>query len=231
MRPGKLIALLLILTATVHYGWLFFHQGSNLLCRLENQRLKREVLKVRELSRELAALRGVERRLNEGLGASMGLNQQEPVPGRAQVYTGPGSGLPDAPGLPGLNPVDGVLTRGFARESWPGNLDHPGVDLAARAGSSVYSTAGGFVMFCDWTRTWGFLVGVQHEDGMSTWYGHLAGPMVALGQRVARGELLGRIAAAGEDAGAHLHYAVLRDGRPQDPMAYLDFHTQREKPE
>ncbi len=231
MRQSKLIVILVLLTATVHYGWLLFHQGNSWLCRLENQRLKREVLKVRELSRELAALRAVERRLNQGLGVGIGLDREEPVPGRSQVFTGPGTGLPDGPGLPGLNPVEGVLTRGYVRESWPGSLDHPGVDLAAQAGSPVFATAGGFIMFSDWTRTWGFLVGVQHEDGISTWYGHLAGPMVKLGQRVARGEVVGRIAPAGEDGGAHLHYAVLRKGRPQDPLAYLDFHTQREKPE
>jgi len=228
VRYGKLIIGLILLTAACHYLWLLYRGAERWLVFEENLRLKSEVLRVRALDRELAALRELNRGLRNSLGEQFNLPEKA-QPGVTAFRTGEHDFHPGGAKIPSSNPVAGVLSRRFSRRGWPEALDHPGIDLACALGAPVYAAASGTVLFSDWTRVWGNLVILYHGEGMCTWYGHLEAPLPELGRYLGRGELLGLAGSSGTDEGAHLHYAVQRDGQPVDPMRYLRFNSEEER--
>lgn len=102
-------------------------------------------------------------------------------------------------------------------------LPHNGVDYGAPYGAPVRATADGSVAFAGDRGGYGNLVEVQHPNGYSTRYAHLASVAVRPHQPVRQGDLLGYVGATGLATGPHLHYEVRRRGQPVDPglvMAY-----------
>jgi len=71
---------------------------------------------------------------------------------------------------------------------------------------------------------YGNLVELDHGNGVHTLYGHLTAYVVARGQQVAVGALLGYQGATGNVTGVHLHFEVRRDGAPIDPVAWMSAH-------
>ena len=99
---------------------------------------------------------------------------------------------------------------------------HQGIDISAPKGWPVYATADGIV--CETDRDWGGYgkhVVIQHPNGYSTLYAHLAKARVSTGERVRAGQIIGEIGKTGRATGYHLHYEVRRDGRPLNPRPYL----------
>jgi murein DD-endopeptidase MepM/ murein hydrolase activator NlpD len=115
-----------------------------------------------------------------------------------------------------------ALTSRFGMRGHPilgGRRMHSGVDLAAPTGSPVVTPADGIVSFANWRGGYGLLVTVEHGGGLQTRFGHLSRVMVAPGQRVTRGQLLGLVGSTGRSTGAHLHYEMRRNGLAIDPLA------------
>lgn len=99
---------------------------------------------------------------------------------------------------------------------------HTGVDLSAPKGTAVFATAPGRVVYGGRDRGgYGKLVKVDHGNGVETWYAHLSRRAVRDGERVRRGQRLGRVGKTGRTTGPHLHYEVRVDGTPVDPAPYL----------
>jgi murein DD-endopeptidase MepM/ murein hydrolase activator NlpD len=107
---------------------------------------------------------------------------------------------------------------GFA----PRVLMHEGVDLAVPRGTPVYAASEGVVTGARPNGGYGNWVRVDHADGVATAYGHLSrfAPRIKPGVRVARGELLGFSGNTGRSTGPHLHFEVIADGQPVDPLAH-----------
>ncbi len=100
---------------------------------------------------------------------------------------------------------------------------HSGTDLAADAAQSVFAAEGGTVVFSGWNGGHGKSVEVQHADGHTTTrYSHLDALMVAAGERVKRGALLGLAGQTGVATGVHVHFEIHRDGEAIDPEFVLD---------
>lgn len=135
---------------------------------------------------------------------------------------GGGSGLPDA------LPVRGArLTSSFTPRRRHPVLrvvrPHWGVDLAAPAGTPVNASGDGVVLAAVRNPTYGLVVDVSHLDGaFITRYAHLSTIVVRAGQRVRRGEMVGRVGSTGLSAGDHLHYEVFVSGRRYDPALLFD---------
>ena len=122
-------------------------------------------------------------------------------------------------------PVEGArLSSVFGRRTHPvfGNVRmHTGVDFAAARGTPVQSTAPGRVSFIGWRGGYGRVVEIAHGSDTMTRYAHLSAVPedLAHGQRVAAGDVIGRVGATGTATGPNLHYEVLVDGRPTDPLS------------
>ena len=98
---------------------------------------------------------------------------------------------------------------------------HPGVDLVQDYGSEIRATAGGRVTHAGPMGGYGDMVEVDHGNGLVTRYGHLSEVLVAEGQEVTAGALLGRLGSTGRSTGPHLHYEVRIDGEPVNPERFL----------
>ncbi|MEE4270683.1 MAG: M23 family metallopeptidase [Thermoanaerobaculales bacterium] len=112
-----------------------------------------------------------------------------------------------------------VVTREFG--SPRGGSRHQGIDLAAPAGTAVHATADGRVVVAGREKRYGRMVLVDHGGGTLTRYAHLKQIDVARGDRVRRGDGIGRVGASGNASGPHLHYEVIRSGVPVNPRGYL----------
>ncbi len=113
-------------------------------------------------------------------------------------------------------PTTGCVSSGFGRRA-PGR-PHEGVDLYTGRPASVWAGADGAVTFVGRRRGYGLTVDVSHGDGVATRYAHLSRATVTEGVRVRRGDIIGRTGATGNATAVHLHYEILIDGRPVDPL-------------
>jgi murein DD-endopeptidase MepM/ murein hydrolase activator NlpD len=122
-------------------------------------------------------------------------------------------------------PVEGArLSSVFGRRKHPvyGNVRmHTGVDFAAARGTPVHATAPGRVSYVGWRGGYGRVVEIAHGSDTVTRYTHLSATAdgLAKGQRVEAGEVVGRVGSSGTATGPNLHYEVLVDGRPTDPLS------------
>jgi murein DD-endopeptidase MepM/ murein hydrolase activator NlpD len=133
-------------------------------------------------------------------------------------------------------PVRGVLTQPFGPTTFA--LEpaltyrgvayahfHAAIDIAARLGTPVTAASDGVVAFVGHLPDGAMIVLVAHPGGYVSEYAHLddtfALPPVRAGQPVTGGQVIGFIGLTGITTGAHLHYALLKDGVPIDPLSVI----------
>ncbi len=125
---------------------------------------------------------------------------------------------------PSIWPAKGWVTSSFGRRISPftgGLVMHDGLDIAARRGSSVIAPAAGVVGFVGYGNDFGRFIIIRHGFGKSTYFGHLDKQTVRVGQKVVRGEAIGRVGSTGQSTGPHLHYEVRINNIPVDPTRYI----------
>lgn len=115
-------------------------------------------------------------------------------------------------------PVSGTITSNFGMR---GRSMHNGLDIATKYGTPVGSAAAGRVIFAGWDGGYGQCVIVDHGDGLATRYAHLSKITVKFGSQVGRGEGIGNIGQSGNATGPHLHFEVISNGSPQNPLRFL----------
>ena len=127
--------------------------------------------------------------------------------------------------LPTRLPIAGAdLTSGFGNRVDPfahRHAFHAGLDFAADSGTPIAAAAGGTVAFAGWKSDFGWVVEIDHGNGLRTRYAHASKLLVHTGDIVAPGERIARVGSTGRSTGAHLHFEVLRGGDPVDPKRYL----------
>ncbi|HTH16570.1 MAG TPA: M23 family metallopeptidase [Magnetospirillum sp.] len=117
-----------------------------------------------------------------------------------------------------------VMSSGFGIRRDPINhrrAMHTGIDLRAPLRSPVLATAPGKVVFAGRKQGYGRMVEIDHGMGVHTRYGHLAAIAAHPGQMVNAGARVGLLGNSGRSTGPHLHYEVLVDGRPRNPLPFL----------
>ncbi|MHB8731941.1 MAG: LysM peptidoglycan-binding domain-containing M23 family metallopeptidase [bacterium] len=145
------------------------------------------------------------------------------VPSRAAAAPAPPFG--SARRLALLWPSRGIVTSRFGWRIHPifGSREfHTGVDIATRYGSPVVAARAGVVRFVGWKSGYGRIIVIAHGGGIETAYSHLSAALVNPGQRVAQGQMIGRIGSSGWSTGPHLFFEVRRNGVPMDPARYLN---------
>ncbi|MCA1850469.1 MAG: M23 family metallopeptidase, partial [Acidobacteria bacterium] len=98
---------------------------------------------------------------------------------------------------------------------------HEGQDIDAEMGAPVSAAASGTVAVAGVQNGYGNVVYIDHGNGLSTRYGHLSHIDVSVGQKIMRGEVLGRVGSTGRSTGPHLHYEVRINSEPVNPRRYL----------
>jgi len=116
------------------------------------------------------------------------------------------------------------VTSGFGLRRHPilGNgRRHEGVDFAAPTGAPALTTASGTVVHAGGKGAYGLAVVVEHGNGVKSLYAHLSGIDVKEGQRVERGQPVGRVGSTGRSTGPHLHYEIMVGDEPRDPARFM----------
>lgn len=132
---------------------------------------------------------------------------------------------------PSIPPTAGYLSSGFGirvspfsptRDEGDGLLGfHSGLDITNDEGTPIQATAEGVVESAGWADRYGYAVVLRHNGELETLYAHLSHFFVKEGDKVSRGQILGRMGRSGRVTGVHLHYEVRLHGKPVDPRPYL----------
>src|SRR4030042_4498756 len=130
----------------------------------------------------------------------------------------------NAPGDKFMWPVAGFIRSGFGMRRHPilGTMRmHAGIAMVAPNGALVKAADGGQIIKAGYDGGYGYSIVVYHGGGFATVYGHLSRILVAVGQNVARGEVIGLVGATGWATGPHLHFEVRINGAAQNPLEWL----------
>ena len=121
-------------------------------------------------------------------------------------------------------PLSGKLVRGYGWTIDPlDNMErfHPGIDIAASPGSPVKAVLAGKVSRSGEDRTLGRFIQIDHGDGTFTLYAGLTNVMVAGGQAVKAGEIIGEVSAKGDVEGGGLHFEFREKNSLVDPLTKI----------
>ena len=122
-------------------------------------------------------------------------------------------------------PVDNArMSSGYGMRNHPvlrKRKNHNGVDLAAPSGTPIYATADGTVERANYFGSYGNYIQIGHGNAIETRYAHLSRIIVADGQEVRKGDLIGYVGSTGRSTGPHLHYEVRIDGKAVDPRPFM----------
>lgn len=120
-------------------------------------------------------------------------------------------------------PGDNEITQEYSAE-------HKAIDIAASSGSPVYAAEDGTVSYVQiWDgsydttgmMSYGHMIEIRHADGNTTLYAHLSEINVQQGEKVVRGQRIGRVGSTGNATGPHLHFEVITSEGKADPADYL----------
>lgn len=129
--------------------------------------------------------------------------------------------------MPVMRPVDGEILSGFGMRVHPVyrvRRMHEGLDFRARVGTPVFAPGDGTILFAaNRLGGYGLTIDLDHGYGYVTRYAHLSGfaDGIRPGAKVKRGDLIGYTGRTGRVSGPHLHYEIIHNGRPVNPMNYL----------
>lgn len=98
---------------------------------------------------------------------------------------------------------------------------HNGIDLAANQGDEIRASRSGAVLIADTVPGYGETVVLLHDDGSRTLYAHCSKLLVKAGQRIRQGQVIALVGSTGQSTGPHLHFEIIVNDQPSDPLLYL----------
>ena len=108
---------------------------------------------------------------------------------------------------------------------------HRGVDVSIIRDEPVVAAFPGTVVVSKYNQGgYGHYVMVEHENGLSTLYGHLSERLVKVGDKVYPGDIVGLAGNTGKSSGAHLHFEIRYGEINIDPETIIDFPNWELKP-
>ena len=121
-------------------------------------------------------------------------------------------------------PVRGFLSSTFGPRTDPftgTQRMHEAIDIVAPKGTPVKAPADGIVTYSGVDPSLGNMVVLDHGYGVISRYGHNNANLVREGQRVKRGDTISTVGTSGRSTGPHLHYEIVFNGKPRDPMGFI----------
>lgn len=126
---------------------------------------------------------------------------------------------------PTIMPTAGWLSSEFSRARRHPILHevraHEGIDVSAPSGSPIVAPAGGTVRRVAFEGGYGNMLEIDHGNGIRTRYAHCSRILVRPGMHVERGQTIARVGNTGLSVGPHLHYEIIVDGKPVNPLTYV----------
>jgi len=125
---------------------------------------------------------------------------------------------------PSIRPTDGWFSSGFGYRISPFTNQrefHKGIDIATRMGTPIIASADGLVVHAGKEGNFGNMIAINHGYNLKTRYGHLSKYRIKKGQSVKRGQIIGEVGNSGRCTGPHLHYEVLLNGVPVNPLRFI----------
>ncbi|MNO77246.1 Murein DD-endopeptidase MepM [compost metagenome] len=116
-------------------------------------------------------------------------------------------------------PVSGATISSTYGSRW--GRQHKGIDLVS-GNRTIMAADEGVVTFTGNSSGYGNTVIINHSNGYTTLYGHLSSISVIQGQTVEKGKGIGVMGNTGRSTGTHLHFEILKNDVPQNPMTYLN---------
>ena len=127
--------------------------------------------------------------------------------------------------MPSRLPVEGAeLVSLFGNREDPltgRRAFHSGLDFAAVSGTTIHAAAGGTVTYAGVRHDYGWVVELDHGNGLTTRYAHASRLLVKVGDLVMPGDPIAAVGSTGRSTGPHLHFEVMRNGEATDPRRYL----------
>lgn len=100
---------------------------------------------------------------------------------------------------------------------------HKGIDIGGNKGKPVRASADGTVIIADVITGYGNFVEIDHGNGLTSAYAHLAKFTVSQGDSVTQADQVGIVGQTGGVTGPHLHFEIFRNGQPQNPRDFVKF--------
>ena len=118
-------------------------------------------------------------------------------------------------------PISGTISSRYGAVSSIRSSAHTGLDIAASTGTPIKVVADGTIISAAYSGSYGYLVKVDHGNGVETWYAHTSKMYVTAGQSVKAGDVIAAVGSTGNSTGAHLHLEVRINGTHVNPQKYL----------
>lgn len=117
-----------------------------------------------------------------------------------------------------INPLKGVISEKFKKSS------HPGVDIVAKEGSTIFACLGGTIIYAGNTQDDGYMIIISHSNDIQSIYKHNSTLLKKAGDKVEAGDGIAIIGNSGENSsGPHLHFELWENNIPINPTDYLSF--------
>jgi len=116
------------------------------------------------------------------------------------------------------------LTSGFGRRLDPFTgtwSEHTGLDFTSPMGVPIYAAGGGVVKLAGWDGSYGQTVIIDHGDGYVSRYAHTSKILVKEGEKVKLHQNIALVGTTGRSTGPHLHFEIIKNGIPVNPVEYL----------
>ena len=120
-----------------------------------------------------------------------------------------------------VTPIEGTITSRYGASSSIRKSTHTGLDISAVTGTDIKVVADGTVISAEYSGSYGYLVKVDHGNGVETWYAHTSKMYVKKGDTVKAGDVIAAVGSTGNSTGPHLHLEIRVNGEHVDPQDYL----------
>ncbi|HEA20209.1 hypothetical protein LCGC14_2337930 [marine sediment metagenome] len=116
-------------------------------------------------------------------------------------------------------PINGLISN-----TYDAGKKHFAVDVTAPINTPIKSVANGTVIFSEWTADTGYVIIIEHDEGLLSVYKHNGSLSKEQGDIVRSGEVIASVGNTGElTTGPHLHFELWSNGDTVNPLNYIDF--------
>lgn len=120
-----------------------------------------------------------------------------------------------------IRPISGTITSRFGESSSRRTSKHTGLDIGAPTGTKIKACANGTVTFSGYKGSYGYMVVINHGNGIETYYAHCSKLYANVGDKISQGDVIAAVGNTGNSTGPHLHLEIRVNGLAYNPQNYL----------